>query len=335
MDIDVVIIGVNCEQTLNGCIQSVKDSHYTKGKLHLFYVDGGSSDKSLEIAAAFSDVKVIRLNTHFPTPGLARNKGWREGKSPWVQFLDSDTILQLDWFEKAYPYFTAVEVVGIRGNRNERYPERSIFNWIADQEWNDKSVDSPAFGGDILFARTALEKAQGYNEELVSSEDPELSIRISKQGGKIIQLDIPMTKHDLGMTLIRQYWSRNYRTGYGFAALFSLQGKEIPILGREVFRVLIRGGGFLLLMILAIIFSWLFLIPAFVCLFYPRFFRLSRIAHDKQLSANDARIYAWHCSLAVLPQFFGVLRYYLSGLLGPLRNNPAQLKTRVTNETQF
>ena len=93
MDIDVVIIGVNTEKTLGKCLESVLESRYKEGEIHIWYVDGGSTDGSVAIARSCSGVHVIEIHPEYPSPGLGRNAGWRAGNSPMVQFLDSDTIL--------------------------------------------------------------------------------------------------------------------------------------------------------------------------------------------------------------------------------------------------
>jgi len=147
-----------------------------------------------------------------------------------------------------------------------------------------------------------------------------------------------MTKHDLGMTKISQYWKRGYRTGYGYAAVttkHALSSKSFWF--RELLRILIRGGGFLMLMLIGfsgsvwnIFFITLF-IPASILILYPRIFRVNYFMHEKHLPVTQARQYALHCAFVVIPEFFGVLRFFITVLTGkPLRNRTRQLKTRIS-----
>jgi GT2 family glycosyltransferase len=217
MDVDCVIIGVNAESTLEACIRSVFQNRYTAGKINVYYVDGGSTDRSVESARGFEGVHIIEIFPDYPTPGLGRNAGWTQGSAPLVQFLDSDTILDHHWLTKA------AEAMGqgigaVRGNREEINPEASVYNWIGNLEWNAPPGECEAFGGDVLIRRSILEETGGYDEILVGGEDPELSRRVRLKGWKIIQLDEPMTRHDLAMTTWRQYWKRAYRTGYAYGA---------------------------------------------------------------------------------------------------------------------
>jgi len=387
MDIDCVIIGVNSEKTLNVCIQSIINSKYTQGRLHIYYVDGGSTDKSVSVASAFDQVIVIQLNPEYPTPGMGRNAGWKKGESPLVHFFDSDVIVAPDWIENAVNEMKS-DIGAVRGHLNERYPDASIFNWIGNLEWNVPPGKCDAFGGIVMIRRFILEETGGYDEVLVAGEDPELSQRVKILGWDILHLDVPMCSHDLAMMKVRQYWKRAYRTGYGYAAValrllvmrlkrFAAKGigKKImqsaqKIAGKplvqtglketdnkaeislnnfwlyECFRIKIRGGGFVFLTLLAVLLMpWavqakgiacliiIIIIGALLLLFYPLFFRISWFMKDKKLDRAKARIYAAHCSLVVIPEFFGLMRFF-AGLIfnKPLRNKRAGLGTGVSGK---
>ncbi len=337
IDIDVVIIGVNTEATIGRCIESVYKSNYTKGRVYVYYVDGGSTDRSVEIARGFSDVKVIELDPEYPTPGLGRNAGWRAGNSQFVQFLDSDTVLDPEWLSKAVEAM-GPDVGAVRGNREEMHPEASVFNWIGNLEWNAPPGECDAFGGDVLIRRSVLEETGGYDEVLVGGEDPELSQRVRLRGWKIIQIDEPMTRHDLAMTRVSQYWRRGYRTGYGYAAVSTRYLKAAKgFWFYEFLRILVRGGGSTFLYVaglsgsLLTLWSLALFLPATLLLFYPRIFRISYFMKDKNLPVDRAKIYAWHCSFIVIPEFFGIMRYFYGVVTGrPLRNRRRRLRTAVS-----
>ncbi len=345
-DIDCVVIGVNTEATLARCLQSIKDCDYPQEKLHLIYVDGGSSDGSVEIGSAIADVKVISLGDRHPTPGRGRNAGWRSGGSPLVQFLDSDTILEPDWLTKGVQSMNQEGTGAVQGYRKEMHPDKSIFNWITSLEWNGPPGEAEAFGGDVLIRREILDATGGYDEIMVGGEDPELSQRVRDKGWRILQLDTAMTHHDIAMFRVSQYWKRAFRSGYGFAAVIDKgSGRKRKFWFTEFRRIIVRGGGSLLLLFAALLslFVSLFFFPLFylpciistilacVLLFWPRLFRVNAFKETLALTDDQARIYAWHCSLAVLPDILGVIRYYLGKVANrPLRNNPGKLTNRAS-----
>ena len=340
-DVDCVIIGVNARSTLDRCIRSVKESRYDRGELRIVYVDGGSRDESVAIARRHEDARVVALDLESPTPGRGRNAGWKEGRAPFVFFLDSDTVADPDWIEKGISVLAGDPRAGaVKGNRLEMHPEASVFNWIGSLEWNAPPGESEAFGGDVLLRREVLEETGGYDEILVAGEDPELSRRASVKGWKIVQLDEPMTLHDLGMKTVGQYWKRAYRTGYGYAAVTARHGAGAGARGFWVYecgRIGVRGGGFLLLTYLGILGSFghaaaLFLwIPGLALLLYPRLFRVPYFSRDKGIDEAAAKTYAWHCSLVVIPEFLGMMRFLWGKVFRrPLKNKGKGLSTRIT-----
>lgn len=339
--IDCVIIGINASATLADCLKSIQVSEYPNDLLHLYYIDGGSTDDSLAIARSFDDVHVIQITPEFPTPGLGRNTGWRAGSSPFVQFLDSDTEVAPDWFAQGIAAITG-GVAAVQGYRTEKHPQQSRYNWIGDLEWNGPPGEADSFGGDVLIRRQVLEQTGGYDEELVGGEDPELSQRIRLAGWKIIQLDTVMTSHDLGMTRFDQYWKRAFRSGYGFAAVIDrFSNTSHDFWHVEFRRILVRGGGFVVLSLLGLLcfamspFSPSFFIPGLtaigigaVLLFFPRIFRISALMYEKKINRHQAKIYANHCSFVVIPDIFGVARYFIGKWLNrPLRNKRSALST--------
>jgi len=345
-DIDCILIGVNSAKTLGRCIESIQKSNYPQERLHICYVDGGSSDDSIREAERYPDVRVIALDPEHPTPGLGRNAGWKNSSSPLVQFLDSDTIVDPEWFRKAVADMTDSRTGCVIGFRRELHPERSIYNWIGDLEWNGPVGESDCFGGDVLIRRSALAKTGGYDEILVGGEDPELSRRIIRAGWKIRRIDAVMTRHDLAMTTVKQYLKRAYRSGYGFAAVRVREAQAGSSFWKADFRkIVIKSGGFIVSASLAlltllssrpskasVLTSTAFFLCGIPLLFSPRLFKVGKFMRENALNRKEAKTYAWHCSLVVLPQFAGLIRYYAGVLLNhPLKNRRSSLKTGLSN----
>jgi glycosyltransferase involved in cell wall biosynthesis len=328
MDIDCVVIGLNTRATLDSCLAGVRASIYGSGAIHIIYVDGGSTDGSAEIAERHPGTEVIRLKPTYPSPGSQRNAGWRAGKAPLVMFLDSDTVVDPSWLFKAAEAMEA-GVGAIRGRLTEQYPRVHPLHTIADLEWNVPCGDCDVMGGNAMVRREVLELTAGYDDELVGGEDPELGIRIRLSGWRILQIDEPMAVHDIAMSSLRQYWRRAQRTGYAYGAVAWRHGLHAGSYGaRELLRIVIRAGGFLSLscasgagMIMGYPRTLLLVVPAVLLLLHPRLMRVRYFMHEKRIDRETARLYAWHCSLVVIPQLLGFFRFLMGVLLSrPLRN---------------
>ncbi len=342
--IDCVLIGVNCSKTLGRCIDSLLASDYPSEKIRIYYVDGGSTDRSIEVARGYGSVALIALHPEYPTPGMGRNHGWKQGSSELVHFLDSDTILNPDWLKIAVKAMDDEQIGAVMGFRKEMHPEHSVYNWIGNIEWNGPIGESSCFGGDVLLKRKVLEKTGGYDELLVGGEDPELSRRIIRDGWKIVRLDALMTQHDLAMKTVRQYLARAFRSGYGFAAVRKREAEAGSDFWKYEFqKIAIKGGGFFICLIFsllilliypssaAITIALLTVTPGTALLLNPRIFKVNKFMRENKLNKKEARIYAWHCSLVVIPQLFGLIRFY-AGLVtnNPLRNKRNALTTGLS-----
>ncbi len=320
--IDIVVIGLNSEATLSACLKSVKSCAYPQDKLLLFYADGGSQDASITVARSFG-CTCVHSDAKAPTPGGQRNAGWRLGSAKYVQFLDSDTIMDSEWLGKAVAAMQSPDVGAVTGNRSELKPKASVFNWLGDLEWKAEPGETDCFGGDVLVARAVLEETGGYNPRLIAGEDPELSYRIRRAGYTILKLDEPMTKHDLAMVTLKQYCRRAFRSGHAYAEVHSMHRK---VWRAEVRRIVLRSAPIAAataVLPLCIFQPWISVLWA-VCLailMRPRLILAGKFEQQLGLSRREARIYAWHASLVVLPQFLGMLRFYAGRVLSrPLTN---------------
>lgn len=309
--VSIVMIGLDADRFLSHSIQAMTKVQYPSDRLEFIYVDGGSKDASVSIARTFPSIKVIELQTTRPTPGKGRNAGYKAARGSYIQFLDSDSYLHPLWIPMALPHFNE-HVIAVCGLCHERYPEKNMYHVIAQKEWNGPEGFCEAFGGNVLVKKDALAAVQGYNENLVAGEDPELSYRLRREGGHIQRLNAPMVSHDVAMDNFYQYLKRATRTGGAYAEVSSLHRHE-----REKFwlRPLLR-------VIVSCIVPWIVLIAGSLlghpvwaaAIAFTLALRTLRfipsLVTNQRLSPLQALKYCLHLSFVVYPQFFGIIRYW-------------------------
>jgi GT2 family glycosyltransferase len=224
MRFGVVVIGRNEGARLRKCLAPLSAT------AAVVYVDSGSTDGSAGWARE-QGIEVIDLNMNLPfTAGRARNSGFRRLREiapdlPYVQFVDGDCELIEGWTEHAVSFMESHSNIGaVSGRLRERYPERSIYNWLCDQEWNGPPGEVHACGGIAMMRTIALEAMGGYRDDLIAGEEPELCVRLRAAGWHIWRLDIEMALHDAAITRLGQWWRRSTRTGYSFAQGAYLHG---------------------------------------------------------------------------------------------------------------
>jgi len=219
-----VAIGRNEGERLGQCFKSLFAA------ARVVYVDSGSTDGSAQWARN-QGVDVVDLDMAIPfTAARARNAGFRRLRElapdlAYVQFVDGDCELVEGWPEHAISFLDLhAEVGAVCGRRRERYPERSIYNWMCDREWNGPVGEVRACGGDVMMRVKALEAVGGYRDDLIAGEEPELCVRLRAAGWHVWRLDLEMTLHDAAMKHFGQWWRRMQRSGYAFAQGAHLHG---------------------------------------------------------------------------------------------------------------
>jgi GT2 family glycosyltransferase len=221
-----VVIGRNEGDRLRVCLSSVLRSTQT-----VVYVDSGSTDGSLTLAASLG-VEVVQLDMSIPfTAARARNAGYRRllqlaPELSLVQFVDGDCEVVAGWTDKAVARLAErPELAVVCGRRRERHPEASIYNRLCDIEWDTPIGDTTACGGDAMMKLAALETVGGYDPQLIAGEEPELCVRLCERGYRIERMDAEMTLHDAGMTRLSQWWRRNVRAGHAFSEGAAMHGR--------------------------------------------------------------------------------------------------------------
>jgi GT2 family glycosyltransferase len=232
--IGVVAIGRNEGERLRRCLDALDGVGAT-----IVYVDSGSTDGSIAMARA-RGVEVVELDMSAPfSAARARNAGFERLSEIdpgvcFVQFLDGDCEVADGWLDRAR---AALEdrprAAVVFGRRNERFPERSIYNRLADLEWNAAAPDEASdgttttCGGDAMMRAEAFRAVGGYDPSVPAGEEPELCGRLRGAGWSVVRLDADMTWHDSAMFRFRQWAKRQVRTGYGgldFATRFGSGG---------------------------------------------------------------------------------------------------------------
>jgi GT2 family glycosyltransferase len=215
-DIEVIAIARNEGERLRRCLESVVGEG-----LSVVYVDSGSTDGSVNLARSLG-VEVVELDVSLPfSAARARNAGFEQlthsdPNARYVQFLDGDCELVSGWLDRAKMELEArPDVAVVCGRRRERAPEASVYNRLADVEWDTPLGETLSCGGDSMMRIDAFRTAGGFDPSVAAGEEPELCQRLRRAGWKILRIDAEMTLHDSAMLHFSQWWRRAVRSGYG------------------------------------------------------------------------------------------------------------------------
>ncbi len=106
--VDVVLLTLNSDRKLEQCLESIYKNVPVR---QLIAVDGGSTDRTLEILNQFNEeYRNVKIIHDKGTRATARQKGIENVNAEWFIFIDSDVVLCRDWYRKAMQYID--ETVG-------------------------------------------------------------------------------------------------------------------------------------------------------------------------------------------------------------------------------
>ncbi len=96
MKVSAVVIAYNEEKYIEECLISLLNQ--TEKADEIILVDNNSTDKTVEIASKFKEVRIVKEEKQ----GMiyARNKGFDSAKYEIIARLDSDTRVPKDWIKK-------------------------------------------------------------------------------------------------------------------------------------------------------------------------------------------------------------------------------------------
>jgi GT2 family glycosyltransferase len=319
--VGAVVVGRNEGKRLSACIRSLPASI-----AHVVYVDSASTDDSVEIARQLG-AEIVELDASLPlSAGRARNEGadaLRRSRPDLelVFFIDGDCELVEGFMDDALSVLaTSEDVAVVCGHRREAAPEATIYNRLCDIEWTEPNGDVPACGGDALMRLSAFERVGGFDSSLIAGEEPELCLRLRRQGYRIRRIARDMSVHDVAMTRFSEWWRRAERAGHAFTecALKHRAGGERYWV-KEAVRPWIYGA----LIPASVLFGALptLGLSAGILLVYPvSGYRAFGSFRARGFDASDSAVAAAFSVLGRFPELLGSARFLSSRASGKARS---------------
>jgi len=200
--------------------------------IEIVVVDGGSSDKTLEIAKRFTD-KVYSIRKRGISTG--RNYGAKHANGDILVFLDTDVIFPLDFVEKTQKAFEDSTVVGATCDIMPSHfrLDATLFFYFYNKLLKVFTKIKPHSRGEFFAVRKSVFlRVKGFDENMPCLEDHDLANRLSKLGRFVFIPDLTVYEslrrmEKLGFWHVMGSWFMNY-------IFFLLRGKPLSEIWQPV-----------------------------------------------------------------------------------------------------
>jgi len=211
--LSIIIVNYNVKYFLEQCLYSVKKA-IEKIEAEVFVVDNNSTDGSMSyLQPKFSRAKFI-INEKNEGFGKANNKALLQAKGKYILFLNPDTIVAEDSFEKCISFLEnnqnagalGVKMIDGRGSylkESKRgfpylwvafcklsgltalFPHSKIFSkyYLGNLSEKENQITDAIAGAYFFSRKETLDKTGGFDEQFfMYAEDIDLSYRIQQSG---------------------------------------------------------------------------------------------------------------------------------------------------------
>jgi len=182
MKISVIINYYNSEEFLSEAINSVLSQ--TFGNFELILFDNSSTDRSNLVVQSFNDdrIKYFKSSKHVSL-SRARSLALNECQNEWVAILDSDDywestkliqqISKINSFPNVGLIYTDYFIVEKSVIKKPSFPSRQT-------DFDKLLFKNPIVFSSVLFSKSALLSAGGFNPLLKYAEDYDLLLKIAQ-----------------------------------------------------------------------------------------------------------------------------------------------------------
>lgn len=195
--VSVIMPVYNGEEFIEDAIQSVFDQSYRN--IELIVVDDGSTDGTLGILKSHGDRLKLMCQKHRGN-AAARNRGAAEALGEWIAVLDAADLWESEKLVQQMKIshrgdvvytnalnFGDCESVGLLSLNAGHIPEGNVFEELVRINFITHSS--------VLIRRDLFNQVGGYDENLKTTCDWDLYLRIAIAGGEFCGTAEPLTRY--------------------------------------------------------------------------------------------------------------------------------------------
>lgn len=185
MKISLIIPAHNEEKYIGSCLEhAIKNSN---GRFfEIIVVDNLCTDKTMEIAAKFPGVKIVKESKKGTS--ASRHGGYKIATGDVLAFIDADTRMPKGWVEKIKNAFSKNAKLACLSGPYTYYDVSPVENFFIRTYWPVASAtgaltECVVIGGNFAIRKSVLDKMNGFNVSLeFYGDDTDVARRASEFG---------------------------------------------------------------------------------------------------------------------------------------------------------
>lgn len=211
MKFSIIIPAKNEEANIGHCLDSILGVDFDRSQYEVIVIDNGSSDRTPSIAREKGAMVHEKPEL---TIAAMRNFGARVARGEVLAFLDADCTVPASWLSEASRYLSHSDVVCFGSPptipRDATWVQKSWFRvrcksrQVEDVQWLESM--------NMFVRREAFDAVGGFNEDLVTCEDYDLSLRLAKRGRIVSDGRIVAVHHGEAAT-VKQFFRKELWRG--------------------------------------------------------------------------------------------------------------------------
>ncbi|MCT4641608.1 MAG: glycosyltransferase, partial [Bacteriovoracaceae bacterium] len=235
--VSYVIPYYNERKIIKKCIDSIKNQIYPQDKIEIIIVDNNSTDNGLSIFKEDPSIKIIKELKQGRS--YARNTGWKNAKSEYIAFIDSDVTLTKQWTRylvrslnnSSRAAVAMGPITPVSKKQSEfglfRLNNKTIFtNWFFMEIASATQLYPIVNTASCMYEKKVLDKLDGFDVHLQRHEDTDLSFRASELG-----YDIVFNKHAFSYVYwtdsLINYLKRSFLNGKTYVDLINKHSAQL------------------------------------------------------------------------------------------------------------
>lgn len=227
----VVIPMLNSRRTLESCLDSVLHALDRVGGGQVVVVDNGSADGSPELIAERYGARITIALAPGLRVGAARNVGVALVGAPLISFVDSDCVLEPEYYVRALQVMADPDIAAT----GSMYALPNDPRWL-EEVWyrlHRTPADGPVTylnAGSFVVRRSVFQAVGGFDQGLESGEDAELGQRMNDHGYRIESRAALVARHLGNPKSIRGFVQKQTWHAMGMFGTVSLRSVDRPTL---------------------------------------------------------------------------------------------------------